>query len=190
MNDAGQRLTFPDVVKTAIRSLLSDELHTCLPGKITKIIDYKKKKVSVKPLVKRSYVDGTILELPIIDNVPVVYPEIGEALLKFPLIVGTKVLLVFAERSLDNWLSSGNDSLPGHAIKFSITDAIAIIGLNDFSSANDLITDNTSFEMIYKGAKITIKDDGTMILDNGDCTIEMNSSQVKINGNNLTVDNG
>ena len=190
MNSASQQITFTNAIKTAFRSLLSDELHTCLPGKITKIIDYKKKKVAVKPLLKRTYLDGTILELPIIDNVPIVYPDTGEALLKFPLIVGAKVLLMFSERSLDNWLSSGNDSIPGNPNKFSLSDAVAILGLSDFSRANDKITDNTSLELIYKDSRITLKDSGEIILDNGDCTIEMTSSQVKINGSNLTVDNG
>ena len=190
MSSAGQNISFTNAIKTSFRALLSDELHTCLPGKITKIIDYKRKKVAVKPLIKRTYIDGTILELPIIDNVPVMYPDIGDALLKFPLIVGAKVLLMFSERSLDNWLSSGNDSTPGNPNKFALSDAIAILGLSDFSKVNDNITDNTSLELIYKNSRITIKENGEILLDNGGCTVEMTSSQVKINGNNLTVDNG
>jgi hypothetical protein len=188
MNSAGQKITFTNAIRTAIRSLLSDELHTCLPGEITKIIDYKKKKVSVKPLIKKTYLDGTVLELPIIENVPVVYPDTGEALLKLPLIVGAKVLLMFSERSLDNWLSSGNDSTPGNSNKFALSDAVAILGLNSFAQSNDKIKDNTSLELIYKNARISIKDNGEMILDNGDCTVEITSSKVSINGENLTVD--
>jgi len=185
MSSAGQQITFTNAIKTAIRSILSDELHTCLPGKITKILDYKKKKVSVKPLLKRTYLDGTILELPIIDNVPVVYPDIGEALLKFPLIVGAKVLLLFSERSLDNWLLSGNDSIPGNPNKFSLSDAIAILGLSDFSRVNDKITDNTSLELIYKDSRITLKDNGDIVATSGNTLTLKKDGDIEVGGQAL-----
>ena len=48
-----------------------ERVHTCLPGKIESYEGHDERKATVKPLVKLRTVQGSILEIPPIENVPV-----------------------------------------------------------------------------------------------------------------------
>jgi len=188
MNDQ-QTNTLTDVYKVAFKALLSQELNTGLPGMIEKVIDFKKKKVSVKPLIKKIYLDERELILPIIENVPVVYPESDDCILQIPLKKGMKVWLSFSQRSMDTYLSTGIDSIPGNTSKFSLSDAVAFLGCRDFKEEHPLIENNTDFGLIYKGNKIIIKEDNSISLNNENGSIVMEQDGlVNINDGSLTVE--
>jgi len=150
-------------VKNAINFNLNG-LNTCLPGRIEKY-DYTKQKAEVKPLIKKQYKDGTTEALPVIVNVPVVWPRGGGGSLTFPLNSGDGVLLVFSQRSLDTWLSKGGDSAPGDPRKFDLSDAIAIPGLFPFSESGDA-EDNTNCLLTFSGGKLKIDNTGKVALGN------------------------
>jgi len=150
-------------VKKAITFSLTD-VNTCLPGRIEKY-DYAKQKADVKPLIKKLYVDGTTEALPVIVNVPVVWPRGGGGSLTFPLEKGDGVLLVFSQRSLDTWLSKGGDTGPGDPRKFDLSDAIAIPGLFPFSETGDAV-DNTNCRLTFKGGTLKIDNTGKIAFGN------------------------
>lgn len=130
--------TLADVISTGINSSLMD-VHTALPGKVEKY-DKDKQTVNVKPLVQRSFPndDGeTILEpLPIITDVPVMFPQANGFFISFPIVVGDFVLLVFAERSLDNYKTgNGADADPVDLRMHNLSDAVAYPGVPPFSKA-------------------------------------------------------
>lgn len=149
--------TLADAIVNTFWSLISS-LHTCLPGRIEKY-SREEQKANVKPLIKKQYLDGSAAELPVISNVPVVFPRTQRAGITFPLEQGDGVLLVFAERALDRWLSSGVDSGPGDSRKFDLSDAIAIPGLFSFKQENLAISDE-DVEIHNSGQRITIKRNG------------------------------
>lgn len=155
-------VSFPTAIKTAIAHYINSNLNTCLPGKITRVIDYKKRKVSVQPTIRRVYLDEEVLEPPVIDNVTLQYTGTEDAIIKFPIKVGQNVLLIFSQRSLDNWLLSGDVSLPGSKRKFDISDAIAIPSLQTFNTDHPLIDNNEDTEIVTKDNKIVIKANGTI----------------------------
>ena len=121
-----------EVIREAFENRLSD-LHTAMPGTIVKY-DSRTQEASVQPLLKRAYIneDGSegLDELPIIQGVQVAFPRAGKYFMTFPLAKGDPVLLVFSERSLDEWsASSGKVTLDPIDLRMhDLSDAIAIPG--------------------------------------------------------------
>lgn len=155
-----------DAINKGIESALNI-IHTAVPGRIEKY-DSGSQKAEVKPLIKRSYTDGTSLSLPVIPNVPVIMPRTATFSLTFPVAAGDLVLLIFCERSLDRWLSNGGEVEPGDDKKHDLSDAIAIPGLYPFTETSPGNGEDV---------EIKFKDQGIIIKSNGD--IEVGSSSLK-----------
>lgn len=147
--------TLFDLLSASIDNKLKN-VHVCLPGKIEKY--HGNQKADVKPLI----MDGSDA-LPVITNVPVVFPRSGGASLTFPVRKGDGVLLVFSERSLDVWLSKGGDVDPQDPRTHDLTDAIAIPGLIPLSegsaSGDDVV-------LAYNNTKITLNKSGKLAIGN------------------------
>jgi hypothetical protein len=151
-------------IKVAFNNLVS-HVHTAMPARIEKY-DAKKQKVDVKPLLNKKYNDGSVVNLPIITSVPLIFPSSGQASLVLPVEKGDTVLLIFAERSIDEWLASGSEVTPSLNRKFDISDAIAIPGLMPFNKNNQQ-SKATNLEITYKDFKITIDTTGKIAIGKG-----------------------
>lgn len=117
--------TLAEVILTGIKTQLM-QLHTCMPGTV-QAYDKIKQTVDVLPAFQGiQTITGDPLETPIISDVPVVF--FGSALgqFKFKLEKGDKVLLVFAQRSLENWLEKGGQNDPEDERMHALTDALAL----------------------------------------------------------------
>ena len=132
---------------------MSDELRVCMPGKIV-TIDFKTQKASVQPDFKRKYNDGTEQSSPIIYNVPIAHPRAKDAFVVMPLKKGDSVTLIFSDRSLEKWLSSGAEGDPGDERSHHISDAFAIPGGYAFS---DLAGIANGDDLIIKNKKLEIR---------------------------------
>lgn len=129
------------IIRDAIRDAVFD-LHTGLPAKVV-TFNANKQTCDVQPLLKRTYFDpddegGELTaDLPIIPNVPVVYPAGGGWSITFPLQADDTVYLAFAERSLDRW----KDAQPGQSVDeldatlHPLTGAVALPGLRPRTNA-------------------------------------------------------
>ena len=139
-----------------------NRIHTALPGKI---VDYNftNRSASIQPLLNRQYADDTILTLPVIYNVPIIFPSAGNASLIFPVETGDSVLLIFSERSTDEWKSTGDQSLPSDPRSYDLTDAIAIPGLFSLNKTSQQIQANR-VELTYNQFKISISPDGKIAI--------------------------
>lgn len=109
-------------------------INTALPGEVVSY-DEDSGKAKVRPLVKLKYADGTILTPPIITNVPIVLPRTATASLTMPIAAGDPVLIIFAQWSIDRWLSEGGVAEPGDARMHAMSDAFAIPGAFSFKEA-------------------------------------------------------
>jgi hypothetical protein len=156
--------TNPKTLNQAIETAINYHiglLNTCLPGQIEKY-DSTQQKADVSILLKKKYKDGSIpAEKMVISAVPVVFPRTSKSMVHFPLAAGDGVLLVFAQRSLEDWLFKGGETVPTDPRKFDLTDAIAIPGLYDFKVAT-LAENNEDFLIVHNGEKIVIKKDGNI----------------------------
>ena len=173
------------VLERAIWNVLAS-VHTAFPARVEKY-DHATAKADVKPLLARRYEDA-VVEMPVVPNVPVIWPRSTLGGIGFPLQRGDGVLVVCSERSLDGWLSQGGIVAPQDLRKFDLSDAIAIPGLYPFTSETKA-QNNEDFFINYKDRTITIKDNGDIELKNDNGIIVLKSNgQLDVNGGNLTVD--
>ena len=161
------------------------QIHTCMPGTVTAFTDRGTPQVSVRPGFKRLKEGADVAEdLPIIENVPVVYPGGSDYMIVFDLPVDSPVLLVFTERSIGSWMQQGGSADPALDHMFDLSDAIAIPGLIPHPSElpTDVIEDG--IEIRNRDGDVYIKIDGSVItVDNSDATIELDA-------NKITIDSG
>lgn len=155
-----------ELLRTAIEYYLQDT-HTALPGVVEEYFP-DTQRADIKPLIKRRIVheDGSELleELPIIPDVPIVFPRTNSFFLSFPIAKGDLVQLTFMERSIDNWLAGdGLDTDPDEFRMHDFSDAVASPGMYPFKRA---IKDINSVNMVLGndegGLQIHITPDGTM----------------------------
>lgn len=154
--------TMTDAMRQAVLFQLYD-VHTALPGQIVSY-DYTTQKAVIQPCLKKRYLDGTTQEMPILNNVPVIFPRAGEASLTFPVVPGDTCLLLFIERSTDLWKSVGGVVAPNDPRKFDLSDAVAIMGLMPFTE-NSLSDNNEDVLLTYKGSNIRIKASGDIQIE-------------------------
>ena len=157
--------TMAQVISRALDARLAD-VHVAMPARIERY-DAAAQTADCKPLVKRPVVvDGVELveSLPVIPSVPVAFPRAGAWFLSFPIVKGDTVLLIFADRSLDQWLERGGEVDPGDVRTHALDGAIAMVGLYPSrqalgsAHAENVVLGNDS------GAQIHIRPDDTIAL--------------------------
>jgi hypothetical protein len=149
-------VSFQEAIRIVVSSIITG-INTCLPGRVEKY-EYETRRAEVLPLVSKKYIDGQRVDYQPISDIPVMFPASGTTGIHYPVKKGDTVLLIFAQRALDNWLLSGDITAPGDNRKYDITDAIAIPGLYSFNVPN--FADNNDDIVINGDNKITIKNNG------------------------------
>lgn len=180
--NSGETPTLDEVIREAIRASLLN-VHTVMPGTVQSY-DNLQNLASVQPSFKRKYVkDEEVQDLPIINNVPVAFPRAGDSAITFPLKKGDSVLLLFAERSMDKWLTDGGEVSPDDPRTHDLADAIAIPGIYPktdpivgIDSDNLVVRKGNGTKAIFKddalelvsvAGKIVICKDGKISIGNG-----------------------
>lgn len=147
-----------DIIRETIWSVLNN-VHTAMPG-IVKAYDPATNKATIQPALNKNYQSGPI-EMPLMENVPIMFQAGSNFAINFPINEGDYVLLVFCERSIDLWKSVGGQVTPTDPRKFNLSDAIAIPGLmpftGDFSKNN-----GTDFIISFGGSEIRIAPSGAV----------------------------
>lgn len=125
-----------DYMKSEFEISMGEMWFSC-PGVVSSISgDLSDLRVNVKPAINELYADGSTEEHLDILSVPVIMPGSSTTLVSFPINVGDTVLLVFSQRSMDNFkIGNGQPTQPNDARKFQAEDAIAIPGLFTFSKS-------------------------------------------------------
>ena len=127
MSDVQITPSLAEFVLDAIDSKMLD-IHTAIPGIVVKF-DAEKQLADIQPALKRKFSETQIEPLPVVTNVPVVYPRSSNSIIYFPLVKGDSVLLLFAERSIDRWISKGGIVDPADVRKHHLSDGICVPGL-------------------------------------------------------------
>lgn len=99
---------------------------TAMPATVVSY-DFDNQSVDVVPDIDAIDQEGVTYKRPTIAAVPVVFPCSTTSAITFPLPAGSKVLLVWSMRSVDNWKQNGNGT-PSDYRMFDIRDAYAIAG--------------------------------------------------------------
>lgn len=122
--------TWAEVIRTALEASQAG-LHVSTPG-IVESYDPATQTATVKPTLPRPSLtrDGyEFLDLPVLPRVPVVFPRAGGFFLSFPVAKGDRVMLVFMDRSLDQWIELGREGDPRDGRTHDLSDAVALVGL-------------------------------------------------------------
>lgn len=137
--DSRERYDDPEVMLRAMLGGLQQGIWTALPGHVVSF-DADAVTAVIQPGIggKVGAQDGTTktVSLPVITDVPVVFPRGGGCTLTFPVAAGDECLIVFASRAIDAWAQSGGVQAASDTRKHDLSDAFAIIG--PMSQANKI----------------------------------------------------
>ncbi len=162
--DFGAQTPSQDVViREAIRQALLDGFFF-RPARVTKVLGNQR--VNIQVLLKRRYTDGSLKELPEVQNVMVQMPQGADWSIKVPVAVGDTGSAMFCDRSLDVWANSDGGSVdPGDVRSHALTDAVFVPGLVPFSKQTK---DSTTDLVVTNGkAQLKVQKAGTFQLSNG-----------------------
>ena len=117
-----ERIELDEVVLAGVDRVLSN-VNTALPGSV-KSYDFTDQTAEVDIDIKKK-VGGKFVNIPTLVNVPVFFSQGGGFSVSYPLKSGSKVLCIFCQRSIDDWLEDINDN-PKQVRKFDLSDAFAL----------------------------------------------------------------
>lgn len=187
------------------------QLWTALPG-IVQSFDPVAMTVSVQPAVmgsvrgERGHVQSQAM--PLLVDVPVVFPCGGGFSLTYPIRSGDEALVVFSSRCIDGWWQGGKAVPPPDSRMHDLSDGIAIVGPRSQAARLDppVDTENVQLRADDGKASLTIKPDTTLDMRNeegsvvispaGEITLAASASltirapQVTIEGNLTTTGAG
>ena len=150
------RVKLPLVMRDVFREMAGD-LRVCLPGEVQEY-DPDTMLASVQPLLRRRFyaAAGPVL-LPIINNVPVMHPRSGTALIRMPIARGDIVTLVFSDRSIEQWVQgNGEAKYPDDPRLHHLSDAYAIPGGYPKGKKKTAKNPDALEIVLESGTKITI----------------------------------
>ena len=161
-------------------------IWTAMPGIVT-AVNLTAQTVSVQPAIQGvvSNPDGSTqaTNLPVLVDVPIVWPRAGGFALTFPIAAGDEVLVVFGSRCIDSWWQSGGVGAQAEARMHDLSDGFAILAptsqpkkFSNVSSANVQLRDTagTTFVEITPGGKARVI--GATAIDISAPTINMSAS--------------
>lgn len=190
-----ERQDSPELVLKAVADSLSTSLRVAMPG-IIQSFDVDAVTATIQPAVKASVrqSDGSLssVTLPLLVDVPVVFPRGGGVTLTFPVAAGDECLVVFADRCIDYWWQNGGVQEPVDQRQHHLADAFALVGPQSqaqkisgiSTSAAQLRTDDgAAFIELDPGSHaVNVTTPGKLTASAQGGT-EINSPEIVLNGN-------
>lgn len=149
----------------------------------------------IQPAIKGVEHDASGAEvsvnLPLLVDVPVIFPRGGGCTLTFPVSAGDECLVIFADRCIDFWWQSGGIQEPVDGRMHDLSDAFCIVGPQSqakkisgiSTTAAQLRTDDGSaFIEVAAGHDVTVKTPGKLTAS-ADGGTEITSPEIILNGN-------
>jgi hypothetical protein len=161
--------TLTEIMEELIEDRLYD-VNTMMPGTI-KSVDKARGLVSVQPDFMRVYQGSDEpVPYPTIEGVPLWELRAGEAVIRLPVKVGGKCMIIFSQRALEKWKAQGGTTRPGATRLHHLSDAVCIPGLYPVKDAKPL-PDDLSIE--FGKATMKFKDSDSMTLQIVNGTLKM-----------------
>ncbi|OCQ53906.1 hypothetical protein Ppb6_00924 [Photorhabdus australis subsp. thailandensis] len=131
MINTDERLNRPEAVFFSMQEVISAGLYVSLPC-IIQSFDADAVTVTAQPAIRwkirKKNGEQESVSLPLLVDVPVVFPRGGGVTLTFPVKVGDECLVVFADRCIDYWWQSGGIQEPVDPRQHNLSDGFALIG--------------------------------------------------------------
>lgn len=129
-------LTLSDRDSTAIHAQdlmfdkLKQQIRCAVPG-IIQSFDNIKCTAEVQPAITEIFYnyngEKKNIKLPLLQDVPVIFPASGSAMLSFPVNKGDECLLIFADMCIDGWWQNGDIQNQAEQRRHDLSDAFAIL---------------------------------------------------------------
>lgn len=155
------------------------DLRVSIPG-IVQSFDPVEQTVTVQPAIKERVVDGvgniSMVNLPLLLDVPISFPRAGGFVLTMPVKPGDECLVVFADMCIDAWWSQGGVQVQAEKRRHDLSDGFAILGT--WSQSKRVANYSTTSAQLRS-------ETGTSLIDIKPNEIDIVSNTVKINGVNF-----
>jgi len=123
--------TLAEIIRKGIDSRLLD-VHVALPCRV-ETYNAATQTADVLPMVRRAITDSVgntqHEELPVLPNVPVLFPRSAAFSATWPIAKGDHVLVIFCSSAIGNWRQSGDVADPGDLRRHDLSHAVAIPGV-------------------------------------------------------------
>ena len=143
MNDLATFESGPLERAEAFRSLLASTMHFALPG-IVQSFDPSTQTAEILPAIHDRLRDGTVVELPLLRDVPVFFPGGRTSAMTYPVSAGDECLVIFADACIDEWYA-GTDPSVSSSRRHDLSDAFAFVGFRSRANALDNFSDEPNF---------------------------------------------
>jgi hypothetical protein len=169
---------------------LATKMRVAIPAEVISF-DEAVQTVSVQPLIQEKVIsraDGTVIwtPLPVINDVPVLFPQAGNFILTMPIQPGDVVQLLINDLCLDAWYENGGQQNWMDRRRHDLSDAVAIPGLNAKPQAEAIAavqTDAAEFRTKDRTQYVRLEDDQMIVKSGNNTTITIGENSVSINQN-------
>lgn len=178
----------------ALVDSISSDIRVAIPG-IIQSFDSDTVTAVILPAVKGREADSagnvTSQGLPLLTDIPVIFPRGGGVTLTFPIKAGDECLVIFADRCIDFWWQNGGVQEAVSERQHHFGDGFAIVGPQSqaqkisgiSTSAAQLRTDDgAAFVEVAAGHNITVTTPGKLTASAQGGT-EITSPEIVLNGN-------
>lgn len=191
-----ERVANPEELQQLRIEQMLGNLRTASPG-IVKEVNLGKQTVTVQLAIQGKMVDQTgvakWVNMPLLTDVPIIWPRAGGFSLTFPVAVGDECLVIFGERCIDSWWQSGGVQKPIDDRQHDLSDAFAIFGptsqprklQNVQANVVELRTDSRSDYISLKNGSLDINIVGAVNVTCGSATVEAQTTTVNCPSNTI-----
>lgn len=152
------------------------QIHTAIPGRIVSF-DEELQRAEVEVAIQQwARVEGgpdggfEKWPAPLLPSVPVLFPRGGGAFITWPIRKGDYCLVIFQERSIDQWCQKGGTQVdPIWRWEHDLSDAVCIPGFYPYPEAlKDLDTETIALGFENGSARLRVKEDVVEVGGNAD----------------------
>ncbi len=151
----------------------ANNLRVAMPG-IIQSFDATEQTVTVQCAIREKFnMDGDISwqEIPLLLDVPIIFPRAGNYILTMPIQAGDECLVVFGDSCMDAWWQSGGVQNQIDCRRHDLSDGYAIVGL--YSQPRRINNYSTSTAQLRNLS--------------GSAYVELSGNNINIVGTNVTI---
>ena len=172
MRNVGQRINNVFEFYRLLSDKIKNDIRVSMPG-IIQSFNPDEQTVTVQLSLRERIrdKDGNMshVALPILPDVPIIFPRAGGFSITFPVQKGDECLVIFGDMCIDSWWASGGIQNQIEKRRHDLSDGFAILGVG--SQANVVSNYNVSSMELRS--------------DNGNVIIELSQSSVKVKGSGV-----
>lgn len=172
---------FTTMIETAAEANQAG-INTAMPGIIVDF-DATKQTATIQPAIQYKLInkDGIFswVDLPNLLDCPVFFPSGGGFTLTFPVAQGDECLIIFSQRCIDAWYSSGgNKNIQSDIRMHDLSDGFAFVGIRSIPRfLSNVSTSSTQLR----------SDDGSTLVDVASGVVTLTAMTVNINASTTNV---